>query len=228
MNNISRRSGLVAVLASALVPAAVLADAKSDFEATMSHDGLEKISIKGIDVAYAKPGATLAGYNRVQIDPVEVAFRKDWDPTKTGSQFKLTAEDRENIRTGVATLVHEEFVKALESKSSYKVVNTAGADVLRVRINILNLYVNAPDTKSAGRSRTYTVSAGEMSMFAELFDSESGEPLARIVDRREGRSSGMMQISGKVENTGQARDIASSWARILRDGLDRAHGIGKK
>ncbi len=38
----------------------------------------------------------------------------------------------------------------------------------------------------------------------------------------------MIQLSGKVENTGQARDIASSWARILRDGLDKARTIGKK
>jgi Protein of unknown function (DUF3313) len=225
---IFRRLGLVAVLAWTLVPEAVLADTKSDFDATMSHDGLKQISIKGIGIAYAKPGATLAGYNRVQIEPVQVAFRKDWDPTRTGSRIKLTAEDRENIRISVATLVQEEFVKALESKSSYKVVNAAGADVLRVKINILNLYVNAPDTQSGGRSRTFTVSAGEMTMFAELFDSESGEPLARIVDRREGRNTGMMQLSDRVENTGQARDIASSWARILRNGLDKAHGIGKK
>jgi hypothetical protein len=221
---IFRRLGLVAVLAWTLVPEAVLADTKSDFDATMSHDGLKQISIKGIGIAYAKPGATLAGYNRVQIEPVQVAFRKDWDPTRTGSRIKLTAEDRENIRISVATLVQEEFVKTLESKSSYKVVNAAGADVLRVKINILNLYVNAPDTQSGGRSRTFTVSAGEMTMFAELFDSESGEPLARIVDRREGRNTGMMQLS----DTGQARDIASSWARILRNGLDKAHGIGKK
>jgi Protein of unknown function (DUF3313) len=225
---IFRRLGLVAVLAWTLVPEAVLADTKSDFDATMSHDGLKQISIKGIGIAYAKPGATLAGYNRVQIEPVQVAFRKDWDPTRTGSRIKLTAEDRENIRISVATLVQEEFVKTLESKSSYKVVNAAGADVLRVKINILNLYVNAPDTQSGGRSRTFTVSAGEMTMFAELFDSESGEPLARIVDRREGRNTGMMQLSDRVENTGQARDIASSWARILRNGLDKAHGIGKK
>jgi hypothetical protein len=227
--DIVRRAGLFAVLAALLASAAALAATKADFDAAMSHDGLQKITVKGIGLAYARPGATLAGYNRVQIDPVQVAFRKDWNPTKTGSNFKLGTEERENIRTGVAKLVQEEFVKALEAKSAYKVVNEAGPDVLRVKVHVVNLYVNAPDTKSAGRSRTYIVSAGEMTMFAELCDSESGETLARIVDRREARSvAGIVTLSNSVENAGEARDIASSWARILRDGLDKAHGIGRK
>ena len=45
-------------------------------------------------------------------------------------------------------MVQEEFVKELQERSSYKVVNEAGADVLRVKVNIVDLYVNAPDTES--------------------------------------------------------------------------------
>jgi hypothetical protein len=83
-------------------------------------------------------------------------------------------------------------------------------------------------TKTAGRSRTYTVSAGEMTIFAELYDSETGEVLARVVDRREARSSGRLTLTNSVVNASEARSIASNWARILRNGLDKAHGIGKK
>jgi hypothetical protein len=78
--------------------------------------------------------------------------------------------------------------------------------VLRVKIKILNLYVNAPDTMAAGRSRTFTVSAGEMTMFMELYDSETGAVLARVVDRREGRNTGQMQLSSSVVNTGESAD----------------------
>ena len=77
-------------------------------------------------------------------------------------------------------------------------------------------------------SRQYTVSAGEMTLFAELYDSETGEVLARVVDRREGRGSGRMSFSNSVTNTEEARSVASVWARVLRNGLDKAHAIGKK
>jgi hypothetical protein len=224
----SRSIRIVSLLASTLLLTSAFAATKADLEKAMSYDGLEKINVKGIDLAYARPGATLAGYNRVKLEPVEVAFHKNWDPTRTDSRIKLSADERENIRTGVAKIVYEEFVKELQTKSNYGVVDESGPDVLRVKARIVNLYVNAPDAGVTGRSRTYTVSAGEMTILAELFDSETGQVLARIVDRREARNTTMMTLSNSVVNAGEAQAIAASWARILRDGLDKAHGIGKK
>ena len=226
--NTFRRAGLAAALALTLAPLLALAAGQKELEELMSHDGLQKISVKDIDLAFARPGATLASYNRIKLDPVEVAFRKDWNPERTGSHIKLSTAERESIRNGVATIVRDAFVKELQEKSSYKVVDESGPDVLRVRVHIANLYVNAPDTAAAGRSRTYAVSAGEMTLYAELHDSESGEILARLVDREEGRNSGQMQLSNSAMNQGQAEDIATAWARILRKGLDNAHGVGRK
>ena len=211
-----------------LAPVAWAAPDKT-VEELMSHDGLQKVKIKDLDLAYVRPGASLAGYKRVMLDPVQVSFSKSWDPKKTGSSFKLSAEERENIRSGVAKIVQEEFTKTLSAKDGYPIVTESGPDVLRVKTNIINLYVNAPDTQSAGRTRTYTASAGEMTLVAEYYDSESGQVLARVVDRREGRAAGgQMSWSNSVMNQAEAETIASTWARILRKSLDKANGIGKK
>ena len=218
----------ILMLAVAVMLGPVLAAPKAEVDEIMSHDGLSKISVKGLDLVYARPGATLAGYDKISLEPVQVAFSKSWDPKRTGSNFKLSTEERENIRTGVAQIVNEEFVRELQSKGNYKVVKDAGPDVLRVKVDIINLYVNAPDTMTPGRTRTYTVSAGEMTLVMEMFDSETGEVLARVVDRRESRGSEMISFSNRVTNTAEAARIASSWARILRNSLDKAHGIGKK
>jgi hypothetical protein len=218
---------IIVLLISTLSLTTVFAATKADLEQAMSHDGLRKTSVKGIDLAYARPGATLAGYSRIKLDPIEVAFRKDWNPTKSGSMIKLSAENRESIRTAVAKIVYEEFAKELQNKSGYQLVNEVGPDVLRVKAHIVNLYVNAPDTRTAGPSRTYTVSAGEMTLFAELYDSETGEVLARVIDRNEARNSGMLTLTNSMTNADAAHSAASDWARILRNGLDNAHGIGK-
>lgn len=222
---IARCLQVAALMAAAALATNAWAGSKEQFDEAMSADGLQKIKVKGIDVAYALPGATLAGYNKVIVDPIDVAFHKDWNPEKTGSRFKLSTEERENIRTGVGKLVHEEFVKELQKNNSYQVVTEPGPDVLRVQAMIINLYVNAPDTMTSGRSRTYTVSAGEMTLVIQLHDSESGAVIARAVDRREANDTGMMQLSNSVVNASEARFIASSWAKILKNSLDKAHGI---
>jgi len=193
----------------------------------MAYDGLEPVKVKGISLAYKRPGATLAGYKRVRIDPVEVRFDKNWNPQRTGSRLPLPAEDREAIRTGIAKIVSEQFVKALAAKGSYPVVDESGPDVLRLKIYIVNLYVNAPDNPGPGVSRTYVTSAGSMTLFMELFDSETGQILARVVDRQEARTATTFTMTNIATSSGEAEDIAANWARIMRDALDRAHAAMK-
>lgn len=226
--NIIKSVRIAALLALTLLLTNAFASTQADLEKAMSYDGLQRITVKGIDLAYARPGASLAAYNRVELEPIDVAFRKDWNPTRPGSRIKVSSEERENIRTAVAKIVYEEFVKELQNKGSYKVVDAAGPDVLRVKIKIVNLYVSAPPTATAGISRQYTVSAGEMTLFAELYDSETGEVIARVIDRTEGRRAGGLTFTNSLTNIDEAGPTASEWARILHNGLDKAHGIGKK
>jgi len=218
-----------ALLALCLVASGATALAASaKLEEAMAQGGLEKIKVKGIDLAFARPGAKLSAYDKVIVDPVNVTFARDWKPKKTGSSLPLPEEDRERIRSSVAKAVHEEFVRELGAKSTYQVVTSPGPGVLRVKPDVMNLYVSAPDTGGAARSRTYVSSAGQMTLLAELSDSASGEVQARVVDRKEAGSFNKMTLSGSVENAAEAREIAAGWAKILRAALDRAHGIGGK
>jgi hypothetical protein len=197
---------------------------QAEFDKAMGYDGLQRVQVKGLSLAYKRPDATLAAYKRVRIDPVDVRFHKSWKPMETGSRIPLSAAAREDIRTGLAEVVQEQFAKALTAAGSYAVVNESGPDVLRVGIHVVDLYVNAPESASSSPSNTFAMSAGEMTLFLELFDSESGQILARVVDRRQGRSSNLLAMAGQVSNVAEAENIAAAWARIMRDALDRAHG----
>jgi hypothetical protein len=225
---VTRSSRLLAGLIATCVASVGCASsgATQAIDEAMSHDGLQKIEVEGIELAYARPRATLTGYHKVKLDPIEVAFHKDWDPQQPGSHFKISTRERENIRTEVARIVGEQFVRELQRDQGYQLVQEAGPDVLRVRVSIVNLMVTAPDTNTTGMSRVYTVSAGEMTLFAELFDSETGALLARAIDRREARDAGRLTLSNTVVNLAANESIAATWARILRNALDRAHHIG--
>jgi hypothetical protein len=198
---------------------------KREIDEALSQGGLEKVKVKDVDLAYVRPGASLAAYKRVKLDPVEVEFRKAKDPARVGSAIKLSDEEREKIRSNVARAVQEEFAKELQKSSAYQVASDAGPAVLRVKPRILDLYVNAPDVGQA-RSRTLVSSAGEMTLMAELSDSASGQVLARIADRRDASKQGRMYLVNGTVNEQEARKIAAGWAQILRKALDKAHGIG--
>jgi hypothetical protein len=212
--------GLSLALSSALA-----ASSKKELEALMAKDGLQKVSVRNIDLVYARPGATLAPYKRVRLDPVKVAFSPSWNPTRTGSLTKLGNEEKEEIRARVAKLVEEEFARELQAGGRYQVTTDSGPDVLRVQAGIVNLYINAPDT-GIGRSRTVVSSTGEMTLIAELTDSASGQVVARVADRREANS--RVQVTNSFTNETEGRLIAASWAKALKKALDNAHEIGAR
>jgi hypothetical protein len=129
----------------------------------------------------------------------------------------------ENIKKHLAAEFRKIFIQELQTKGGYEVVDAPGEDVLLVRPAIINLDVTAPDTMEAGRSRSFSTSAGQMTLYVELYDSATSELLARVIDARSGRSSGPIEWQTKVTNRAQADKILRKWAGVLRERLDEAH-----
>ena len=107
-------------------------------------------------------------------------------------------------------------------------MDTPGDDVLRITAEIRDLHINAPDVPEAGITHTYTLSAGEMTLVAELRDSASGALIARVIDRERDPESPWLELTTRMDNIIAAQRAAAGWARILRERLDAAHGIGKR
>ena len=206
-----------------LLPMLVAAD-----EPPQEWDGLVRVKSKNLDHVYKLPEADFSGYKRVRLDPIEVEFDKNWKPndsTRSPSQ-RLTNSDIEKIKQALAEEFRKVFTEEL-TKNGYLVVDENDDDVLRVSAAIANLYINAPEKMSAGRTRTYTTSAGHMTLVAELRDSVTGKLMARAVDSVQGRDTGNFQITNSVTNMSSARTALSKWARVLREGLDDATGRAK-
>jgi len=191
-------------------------------------DGLVRQPGTRLNAVFVKPDAEIVAYRNVLLDPVEVSFARNWDPNRGGrSQVgRLNASDMQAIQTGLAELFRETF-RAELARGGYQLVDEAGPDTLRVTAAIVDLYVTAPDTMSAGRSRTYTANSGRMTLVAELRDSVTGEILARAVDARSGRSTGAWDITNRATNTNDARRAMGIWARALREALDEMYGRAK-
>ncbi len=211
--------------AAAIALFAGAATAQTTAAAEVNQDGLQRTEVAGLDLVFARPGATLEGFNRVQLAPVQVAFRRNWERrVSTGSRQRVSARDMERIRDRLSTLIQTEVREEL-ARGGYALVEEPGDDVLAVQMAIVNLNITAPDTASTSRVRVYTTSVGEMTLVADLRDSSSDELLMRVYDRRIGRTFKTPQITTRADNVMEARNAARAWARALREGLDGARTV---
>lgn len=196
---------------------------KGQANAAWTEEGLEKRTVKGLDAVYARPGATLAAYKKIRLGPISVAFRKHWERQVPGT-MRVRADQQQRIKDQLATLIREEMTKQLK-QGSYEVVTAAGNDVLDVNLSIVDLYVTAPDLPTAGRVDVYAISAGEMTMIAELRDSASNDIVMRVYDHAEADESFRPKRITNIDNKQEARAAAAAWAKILRTQLDTARGV---
>jgi hypothetical protein len=191
----------------------------------ITEDGLHLVKGSKLAIVYAEPGADLAPYHRVKMMDPYVAFKKNWlrDQRRSSAQkLRISSSDMQKIKNSLASEFKTVFTDELKN-GGFEVVDEVGEDVLLIRPAIINLDVNAPDTMSAGMSRTYTSSAGEMTMYIELYDSITGDLIVKALDRRsDTRNSGFYTWSNSVTNTAAARRILKGWAEILVKALQEA------
>ncbi len=195
-----------------------------------SWDGLVQVKPKRLDAVFLLPGADFRVYSKIMMDPVEVAFEKNWlrDYNREASTLsqRLTDEDVQKMLQAAREGFTEIFTEAYR-EAGMELVTAPGPDVLRLRPGVVDLFVTAPDTSmsSPGRSRTYTVEAGHATLFLEARDSVTGALLGRALDKRETRNSGFAQVANRVTNTADFRQLFKQWAGISVKGFEelRAH-----
>jgi hypothetical protein len=200
-----------------------LAWAKEDLPET-TIEGLVRVESSELAAVYAQPGANLDAYKRVKVVEPYVAFRKNWkrDNQNRGPGLRPTEKDMERIKQDMAAEFMKVFTEEL-TDGGYPVVDETGPDVLILRPAIVDLNPLAPDLQTAGRVDTYAESAGDMSLYVELYDSETSALIAKGIDWQQDRGTGYMTWSNRVSNRAAADRILKEWAGVLVAALDRAH-----
>src|SRR5690606_1770377 len=131
---------------------------------------------------------------------------------------RVNADDMERIKSALAEEFRKVFTEEL-GKGGYEVVDHTGDDVLIVRPSLINLDVTAPDVMSASRSRSYVTSAGSMTLYMELYDSVTGDIIAKVIDPEAADRGGFAMQANRVTNKAEADRILRKWARLLSSHL---------
>ena len=222
---------LTAVLAVLVGTVATAQAADDDWPPTVTSDGLNLVEGTEAAAVWVIDGADFSEYNSVMIIDVGVAFvknwRRDYNRTERSLSRQVSKSDAEKIKQRVADEFKKVFTEELE-KAGYDVsdydFNLAEEDILVLRPAIVDLDVTAPDVDQMGRGRTFTASAGGMTLYMDFFDSVSSAILGRVVDRKNARDSGMMQMSSKVHNKAEADRMFRKWAGLLIAKMDTVMG----
>lgn len=220
------RSLLYAIAAAAALSGCATTQ-QSPIDDMSTHEGLVKANVKGVDAVYNRPGANLASYDKILLRPIAVEFSKNWKPEDDSALYRMNEPDRDKIKKDLAKAFDDVFRQVLQEKGGYQMVSEPAKDVLEVQAAIVNLYINAPDVsmQTAARVKTYTTSAGEMTLIAELHDSVTGTLLSRAYDRREDLGSGgQWTWTDSVTNSADARREIRRWAELLKNALDASRG----
>ncbi|MCW8925784.1 MAG: DUF3313 domain-containing protein [Xanthomonadales bacterium] len=187
-------------------------------------DGLHHISDTELAIVYAQPGVDLGQYNKVYLLDAHVAFKKNWQrDQQRSSGLRVSSSDMEKMKSELAGLFKEVFTTTLE-EGGYELVTERGDDVLIVKPAIINLDVTVPDTMTTGFTRSYAESAGEMTLYVELYDSVTDDLIGKALDRKRDRKTGYFQWQNRVTNRAAANRILKEWANVLKEGLDAARG----
>ena len=204
-----------------IAPATALAKSKTEIpEYTV--EGLKLVpDTKNIALVWAEPGADLSQYDRVYLVEPYVAFKKNWQRSQNSGLGRVSSKDMERIKTNVKELFMEVFTEELE-KGGYSLANERAEDVLIVKPAIIDLNVNAPDLRNAGMTRTFVDSAGSMTLYLELYDSETDDLLAKALDAKADHDKGWMQWQTGPANRAAGIRMMRPWAEALVSGLDEA------
>jgi hypothetical protein len=190
----------------------------------MNDEGMELVKGSDLATVYADPDADLSVYNRVILLDATVAFKKNWkrEQNQYGNPLRVKDRDMVKIQEEVAATFREVFTKELVD-GGYAITDEPGEDVLLVKPAIVDLDVIAPDIQSSTRTRSFSESAGEMTLNLELFDSLTDDKIAMATDRKRDNYRGYLERRTSVSNRSDAKRMMRGWAKALTSALDEAH-----
>jgi hypothetical protein len=214
-----------ALLAATLLVAASPALADDQSWPAQSQDGLTLRKTLEHGAVYIKDGADLSQYKSVGLLECYVQFAKDWAREYNENEPDLTLQITPEVEKRIATWLSEEFnkdfVKELSKNNDFQIVTQQGPGVLMLRPALMNVIVTAPDLNAPTPSAEIVTSAGQMTLYLELWDGGTSTLIARVIDGEADNSWGGMGVQAdSVSNKAAADVMLDNWADRLRKGLD--------
>ena len=201
----------------------------SDTDAT--YDGLVRKEKSTIQNVWIKTGIDLSSYTRYQLDvDLEFQIPRGGDANARTREFMLVEVDRQSLTEVVENTFRQELLKSVYFRES----PATGPDVIRMHIRLIDIVALMPENPDQGAgtnmdfestSALYISSVGEATLVGEVFDSITGEIIARFVERRAARQSVGGAQGSRASGWREIIPGIERWGRIVREHLDEIYDL---
>jgi hypothetical protein len=200
-------------------------------EADITYDGLARKEKSTLQNVWIKTDIDLVSYTHYQLD-VDLEFRvpRGDDANTRTREFTLAEADRQSLTEVVENTFSKELLKSIYFKES----PAPGPDVARFHIRLIDIVALMPknpdegpgaNIDTASTAALYVSSVGEATLVGEVFDSTTGEILARFVERRAAQQAVGGVQSSRASGWREIMPGIERWGRIVREGMDAIHDL---
>jgi hypothetical protein len=229
-----RRLGISTVLAACLAIAACAPKNPVIETDGPTYDGMIPVRDSGMKEAWVKPDINISSYRQILLLPTEVQFRAVRPGAGTSmsrsqdQDFPLSPANQKRLVDTVTAVFREELAQS----RNLTLTTEPGADVLLVRISLLDIVSKVPP-EEPGRTEIFLDEIGAATLVLELQDSMSGETLARAVDRRAADpvdglyGQGTLARVNSVTAWSEVRRVARHWADLVTRRIDQLYTRGR-
>jgi hypothetical protein len=164
-------------------------------------------------VALSASAATSPQARRIVIEPVQVAFDKNWLARMNEQRGRTQA-----LSTEAAGLIAADFAASLQSAlgeamraRGFEVVSVPSPGAMRLSARIEDLYVNAPEVRTSGMTKSFVREAGRATLLAEGRDA-SGAVRLQTEHRGTAGDTGRLARATDVTNRFWFDALFRNWA----------------
>ena len=190
-----------------------VANAQTNFE------GLREIKSQTWDRVEVRPNVVFTVYTGIMLGDVRIAYRT---PDRSQQQFPFTDAQKAQFQETLANAYTSELV----TMRNAELVNSPGRDILLLSVRAINVTATVPPRSvgNVGRASIALQAIGEVTLVLELFDSRSGEILARAVDTQTVVGAAIAEDGNMITSWEGAGRLSARWASTTRSRLDRLLG----
>jgi hypothetical protein len=191
-------------------------------DAEVSYDGLVRLNHSSMSHAWLRPDTDFSHYSKIVLGKAKFKFRSVTGNSRSRGtrEFPIDDASRQRLVETAGRIFRDELSKS----KHFTIVEERGPDVLVLTGALVDIVSNTPP-EPMGRDTIVIQRFGEATLVLELFDSMSGETLARAIDRRAADSGSTARQVSSVTTWAEVQRMLRRWARILRDGLDGFHDV---
>jgi hypothetical protein len=200
-------------------------------EADITYDGLVRDENATLQNVWIKTDIDLASYRGYMLD-VDLEFRmpRGGEPRSSASEFPLTEHDQQSLTAFVEDTFREELLKSRYFSEG----ESPGSAVVRIHVRLMDIVALTPKNPDTGvgtnqdaesMARLYVSSVGEATLVGEVFDTTTGEIIARFVERRAGRQAVGGVQSSRASGWAEIAPGVKRWGGLVRDRMDQIHDL---